>query len=277
MAFDINSIKSARQNRPRRILGVGGPKDGKSALACQSPSLICIPVKGEEGIDELDVQTFPTIQKFSDLLEAIGTLYVEDHPYKTLIIDSVSTLEPIVWDETRRINGGVDSIEKVGGGYAKGYIEALKQWRELTEGLDALRNDRGVASILIGHTKVEKYNDPNCEPYDRYSLDIHKHAGSLLTRWCDGILFVSRKPPVIKKDDVGFGNAQNRPVDISGGIPYMYTQVRPAHPGGGRGAWGKLPYEMPLNWSALEGALAKHEIDIPSQNNNNSQEGVSNG
>jgi len=258
MAFDLNSIKSSIQKRPRRVILVGGHKDGKSTLASQSPAPVFLPIVKEEGIDDLDVKAFPVIQSYSDLMEALRTLYMEDHPHKTVVIDSISTLEPIIWAETCRINGGVDSIEKVGGGYSKGYIECLKQWGELIMALDDLRNDKGMGSILIGHAQVEKFNDPNCEPYDRYSLDIHKKASPMLMRWADGILFIMRKV-VVKKEDVGFNKTQDRAVDIGGGIPFMYTQVRPAHPGGGRGPWGLLPYEMPAYWPALEAELKKHD------------------
>lgn len=256
MSFDLGSIKSAKQDRPRRILMLGRPKSGKSTLGSQTAAPIFLPIRGEEGIDALDVEAFPVATKFSDVIEAIGTLYSGEHKYKTFVLDSVSALEAIVWDECCRINGGVDSIEKVGGGYSKGFHECLKQWRELLEGLDALRSDIGMEIILIGHTKVEKFNDPACEPYDRYSLELHKKAVALLTRWADGILFIQRKI-VVKKDDTGFGGKQNRAVDVGGGQLYMYTQERPAHPGGGRGEWGKLPYELPLSWAALRDALVQ--------------------
>jgi len=254
MSFNLESVKSALQDRPNRVVVLGTPKVGKSTLASQADNPIFIPIRGEEGIDALDVQSFPVAQTFLNVMEAIGSLYTEDHEYKTVVIDSISALEPIVWDETMRINGGVDSIEKVGGGYGKGYTEALKQWRDLLEGLDALRNDRDMGSILIGHVKVKRFDDPTSEAYDRYLCDIHDKAVELLTRWSDGVLFVQHKK-IIKKEDAGFNKEKKRAVETGGGLPRMYTQERPAHPGGGRGKWGSLPYEMDLSWKALQEAL----------------------
>jgi len=256
MAFDIGSITAARQDRPLRLTVLGRPKAGKSTFASEAPGAIFLPIKGEEGIDALDVPAFPVANKFSDVVKAIGTLYTEEHEYKNVVIDSISALEILVWEECMRINGGVDSIEKVGGGFAKGYIEALKQWRELLECLDLVRNDRGMGCILIGHVRVERFNDPSCEPYDRYSCDINKKAAELITRWADGILFIQRKM-IVKKDDAGFNQSQPRAIDTGGGKPFMYTQPKPAHPGGGRGDWGKIPYELPLSWAGLADALNK--------------------
>jgi len=256
VGFDLSSIASSKKDRPRRIIVLGKPKCGKSTFATQSDKPVFLPIRGEEGIDDLDVPTFPVINTYADLIEALGTLYVDDHGYSTAVIDSVSTLEPIFWKECCRINQGVDSIEKVGGGFHKGYTEVLKQWREFTDGMDALRNDRNMTIILVGHTSIGKMNDPGCEPYTRWDFDIHKYASALLTRWADGIAFVQHKV-IVKKDDQGFGKKTNRALDAGGGQPFLYTQERPSHPGGGRGPWGKLPYEMPLSWAALTDALAK--------------------
>lgn len=257
MAFDIGSIKSAKKDRPLRIISLGKPKTGKSSFAASAPNAIIIPIKGEEGIDDLDVQAFPPVNTYGDLLEAIGTLYTSDHEFQSVAIDSFSTLEHLIWDETCRVNG-VDSIEKVGKGFGKGYTEALKYWREVTEALDALRAARNMASIIIGHVKVKRFNDPLGEPYDHYSFDINEKAVELLTRWADGSLFFNHKISV-KKDDAGFGNKHIRAIDVGGGTPKMYTQERPSHPGGGRGAWGKLPYELSFNvdngWAVLEAEL----------------------
>ena len=258
MSFDLQSIKSSLRDRPKRIIITGTPKVGKSTLASQAPNPVFIPIRGEEGIDTIDVKAFPVANSIGDVLQAIGTLYSEESEYKTVVIDSMSTLEPIIWDEVCRINGKVDSIEKVGGGYQVGYTESLKQWREITEGLDALRNDKGIGSILITHVRVEKFNDPGADPYDRYTCDIHKKAVELLTRWADGILFM-RKKVVVKKEDVGFGKKQARAIDTGGGAPFMYTQSRTSHPGGGRHPWEKLPYEMEPDWELMEKYLKGDE------------------
>ena len=216
--------------------------------------MIFLPIQGEEGIDALDVPSFPVCTSFADILEALGSLYT-DHKYKQVVIDSISAMEALLWAECRRINGGVDSIEKIGGGFGKGYTEVLKQWREVLEGLDALRNDIGMGCILIGHVKAEKFHDPTLEPYDRYSCDIHKKASELVTRWADGVLFIQRKV-VVRKEDAGFNKQDKLAIDVGGNKPYLYTQERPAHPGGGRGVWGQIPYELPLSWAALDQALA---------------------
>jgi hypothetical protein len=240
---------------------------GKSSFACgcqfdRNGSLVAqgmndpvvIPMKGEEGVDDMDVAKFPTCLSFDTVMEAIGSLYSEDHEYRTAVIDSASALEPLIWSGLAK-QYNVKSIEEVGGGYGKGYTLALGYWQQLLQGLDALRAEKGMASIIIGHVKVKRFDDPAGESYDQYQFDIHDKAANLLFRWCDVILFCNTKV-VVQKEEVGFGADKKRGIDISGGARYLFTQKRPAHPGGGRGAYGRLPYELPLDWQAFENAVA---------------------
>ena len=128
-------------------------------------------------------------------------------------------------------------------------------WREITEALDALRNHRNMAIIIVGHVLVKRFDDPAGDSYDQYQFDMHAKAANLLYRWADVILFCNTKV-VVKTEDVGFGKTKSRGLDNTGGARFLYTQKRPAHPGGGRGPYGRLPYELPLSWASFSDAVA---------------------
>ncbi|MEM1354332.1 MAG: ATP-binding protein [Planctomycetota bacterium] len=252
MAFSLDSISTGKAHRAPRIVLLGVEKVGKSTFAAGSESPIFLPIKGEEGIDALDVAKFPTAGSFSDVIDMLGTLYADDHEYKTVVIDSASALEPLIWSHACQ-KDNVASIEKVGGGFGKGYVEAMGYWRQIMDGLDALREKKNIASILIGHVSVKGFNDPTADAYDTYIFDVHKRASEALLRWADCILFANRRVAV-KREETGFNKVKARAT--GGGDPMLYTQKRPAHPGGGRGVFGQLPYEMPLTWPAFTGAIA---------------------
>ena len=265
MAITLASIKKETAVRAPRIVLLGVEKIGKTTFACGTRfengdlaetgmnSPIVLPVKGEEGADSLDVPVFPTAINYDSIMEGIGALYQEEHDYKTIVLDSASALEPLIWDHLCKIHN-VTGIERVGGGYGKGYIEAVSLWREILEGLDALRNVKGMASIIIGHVKVKRFDDPAGDSYDQYQLDLNDKAANLLYRWADVILFANTKVAV-KKEDTGFGE-KKRGIEKDGGMRFLFTQKKPAHPGGGRGVYGRLPYELPLDWAAFENAVA---------------------
>lgn len=254
--FDLSSITTGKQSRPPRMILLGTEKVGKSHFAAGTDNPIFIPVKGEEGIDDLDVAKFPVVNSYEEILQALGTLYTQDHDYQTVVIDSASTLEPIIHksiceDDPKKPS----SIELAMGGYGKGYVEALGRWRNIMEALDALRTKKNIASILIGHVTVKLFNDPLGESFDMYEFDVHKKAAAALYRWADVIGFANTKK-VVKKEDTGFGSGKKRAVDISNGQRFLYTQKSPSYPAGGRGVYGHLPTEIPLDWNSFKQAVA---------------------
>lgn len=253
--ISLESISKGKRLRAGRFIIAGKPKIGKSTLACSAPNPIVISIAGEEGIDALDVASFPTCKTYKEVIECIRALYVEDHDYKTLVIDSMSALEPLVWQETCERNN-VKTIEKVGGGFGKGYVEALSVWSEITKGLDALRNKKDMAIILIAHVKVKVFNEPGMEGYDQYQLNVHKDASSLLTMWADSVLFCNYKKK-INKEDAGFNKERAVVKDLFAGERFLYTQERATHPGGGRWPYGNLPYEIKLDWNAFMAEVMK--------------------
>ena len=264
MRFALQSSKAGVTHKPPRIVLLGVEKIGKSTFATGSDNPIVLPIKQEEGVDDLDCDKFDTAQTFNDVLKAVGTLVTEQHDYKTFIIDSASTLEPLIWKHLCDASN-CDSIEKVGGGYGKGYTEAANTWRTLMEGLDALRN-KGIAVILIGHVKVKRFDDPLGDSYDQYQFDVHEKVSNSLFRWSDCILFANTKTAV-KKEDVGFNKEKKRAIDVTG-QRFLFTQKTPGHPGGGRGVYGRLPYELPLDWQSFTQAVSQ-----AAQSNNNNTKG----
>ena len=111
---------------------------------------------------------------------------------------------------------------------------------------------KGMASIIIGHVMVKQFNDPMCEPYDQYQWNIHHKAAAIFMQWADSILFCKREDFVRVKDD-------DKNKATSAGRRMIYTQDRPAHPGGGRGIYGRLSYAIELDYAAWINELNEAE------------------
>ena len=139
--MDLSCITDAKKDRPKRLIILGLPKVGKSTFAAGFPNSIFIPIAREEGIDDLDVKTFPVCAKYKDMRECLKTLYKEEHDYKTLNVDSMSTFENILHAELCE-RDGAESINTVGGGYGKWVDESLLIWQEFIDALDHLRNKK---------------------------------------------------------------------------------------------------------------------------------------
>ena len=83
-----SSLRVGKQKVPPRICLYGGHGIGKSTLASQFPEPIFIST--EDGLDSLDVTSFPKATENSQIIDSIGTLIKEDHKFKTCVIDSVA-------------------------------------------------------------------------------------------------------------------------------------------------------------------------------------------
>lgn len=251
--INLKSITRGVQLKAPRIVLLGVEKIGKSTFAAGADNPIVLPIRQEEGVDALDIAKFPTLQNFTEVRDALRTLAKDDHDYKTVIIDSASALEPLIFSDVCETEKA-PSIEKVGGGYGKGYSEALSRWRELMQALDYLRDNKNMASIIIGHVKVKKFDDPLNESYDQFQFDVNDKASAALFRWADFIGFANTKT-FVKKEQSGFGAEKGRAIDAGGGQRYLFCQKSPAFPAGGRGPYGKLPDDLPLDWSTFKDAV----------------------
>ncbi len=246
----LEQIRTGKQSSPPRILLYGTEGIGKSTFAAQAPNPIFIPT--EDGLNEINCASFPMAKKYSDVEAYLSSLAIERHDYQTVVIDSCDWLEQLIWDELCRLSGA-STIEKVDGGFSKGYTAALGFWRQIIDALDALRTERHMAVILIAHAKVERFEDPESNAYDRYTPRMHKHATALLTEWADAVLFATRKFRT-ESENMGFGKERTIAVGLGkdGGERVIRTVGGPSCIAKNR---YDLPYEIPLSWDAFINAL----------------------
>lgn len=196
----------------------------------------------EEGLDDIDCRSFPLCRAFGDVMDAIGKLYSGEGDYggfKTANIDSADWLERLIHAEVCRTRK-VDTIEDIG--FGKGYVFALPYWQEVLDGLAALGRDRGMTIIMTAHAKIEKFNNPETDAYDRYEPKLHKSSSAILQEWCSEVLFANYKVFTTSKDE-GFGKTRTKAATVADRV--LRTTERPAHVAKNR---LNLPDELPLDY-----------------------------
>jgi hypothetical protein len=247
----LEKVQRGRASKPPRILCYGVEGIGKSTFGSQSPNPVFI--QTEDGLDEINCNKFPLATSYDEMVAALADLRREQHDYETVVIDSLDWAERLIFDKLCAEHN-VKSIEQVAGGYSKGYTLALAFWREIIEHLNALRNQRGMVVLLIAHCKVERFEDPESSPYDRYSPRLHKHAAALVSEWCDAVLFATRKIRT-QSEDAGFNRKRTIAAAIGkdGGERILRCV-------GGPSCIAKNRYgiaeELPLSWAAFMAALS---------------------
>lgn len=247
MAIDLKSI-SKNSPKPPRIIIYGPSGIGKTTFASHSKDPIFILT--EDGLGDLQVPNFPLAASFDDVLEALATLGKEEHNFKTVIIDSLDWLEPLIWSATcKRL--GVQSIESPG--YGKGYVESATEWREFFKYVTALRDYKNMTIVMIAHGTITRVEDPEHPAYDTHGLKLHKRAAAIAEEYSDVVGFASLKT-LLKTEDAGFGEKRNRAIS---------TGERVLHLSGAAAYTAKNRYSMPdiiaLDWKEFEKYLPKGE------------------
>lgn len=248
----LENVTSGRRPAPRRVMLYGTHGIGKSTFASRAPKPIFL--QTEDGLGEIDCDKLPLTTTFDEAMRALSELYTGEHPYRTVVVDSLDWLERLIWAEVCR-KRSVESIEDIG--YAKGYSFALTQWREFLEGLSALRNDKGMMTILIAHARIERFDNPETDSYDRYVPRLHRLASQVIQEWCDEVLFATYKV-YTKQTDQGFDRKRTQGIGM--GERILRTAERPAHVAKNR---LNLPEEMPLDWDTYAQHLINESTHAP--------------
>ncbi len=198
------TLRKGKQKIPPRICIYGSHGIGKSTLASEFPSPIFIST--EDGLDSLDVVSFPKATTIIDVVDSIKTLIKEEHEFKTVVVDTVDWLiEPLI---QKSVEDSHDAKELA---YGKGQMMVAEEFREILQGLDHLRHKKNMNVVLVAHASVTKFEDPRTEPYDRYQPKLPNRCNALLQEWTDVLAFCAFKV-LIRKSDAGFNNTKNRGV-----------------------------------------------------------------
>ena len=243
MSFNLSSISKTKRLEAPKILLAGEPKIGKSTFAASAPGAIGILT--EDGMAGIDSQAFPLASSLDDVYSAIHTLLKEPHDFQTVFVDSLDWLEPLVNAHVCKANNWKD-IETPG--FGKGYVAAAAEWRNVLDGLEALRRERQMGIILICHVKVQRIDSPTVEGYDAYVLKMHNRASALVEEWADIVGFAAHRIKT-RQVDAGFGNKETKALKSTERV--LHLEPHPAYPSGSR--FGMR--DCPLEWSAFADQL----------------------
>ena len=237
--IDLKSISKNSPKKPRIV--IYGPSGiGKTTFGASAPNPIFIIT--EDGLGDIDVPHFPLAKTYDEVMEALTSLLNDDHDFKTVVLDSIDWLEPLVWEKTcARLK--VSSIEEPG--YGRGYVEAASEWKDILDCLTYLRDVKGMNVIMIAHGAVVKVEDPIHPAYDQNTLKLQKRAAAKVEEWADILGFCGLRT-VVATEKEGFNNTRNRA--ISTGERLLHLSPTAGFKAKNR---YRLPPIIPLDWEEL--------------------------
>jgi hypothetical protein len=243
--IDLKSL-SKNSPKPPRIVIYGDGGIGKTTFASGAPDHIFILT--EDGLGDIEAPGLPVDENgkprravsFGEVTDALNMLGEQDHDFKTVVIDSLDWLEPLIWKATcERINA--TSIESPG--YGRGYIEAGREWRDFFDLITDLRDIKGMTIIMLAHDAIARVEDPIHPAYDTHGIKLHKRAAALSEEFCDIMGYAAHKT-LVRTEDGGFGD-KRRNRALPTGERILYLSGTAAYTAKNRYS---MPDEVPLVW-----------------------------
>lgn len=186
------------------------------------------------------------------------TLTTEAHDYQSLIIDTVDAAEPLLWrhmidrDQVKDKNGKPTLRDIESYPWGKGFQKALEDWRVLLKALETLQATKSMHVILLAHSWVKMFKNPEGADFDRYELKLNIKAGGLLKEWADCVLFAQLET-FAKRDE-----ATKRVRGLDSGTRLLRVERRAAYDAKNR--FG-ITEAVPLSWADFDEAT-RREVDV---------------
>lgn len=241
--LSLSHIVRGIQHEPIYSILYGVEGVGKSTFAAGAPSPIFLSTEG--GTGHLDVARFPEVSTFADAMDAMRLLMNEPHEFKTLVVDTIDHLEPLI--HTHVLKGTKwegKGLAEYGGGYGKGNEAALDVWRVFLKAAAGLRIARKMNVVFLGHSTIRTFKNPMGGDFDRYVPKMNERAAGLIKESVGYVLF-ARYESFAKTDD------DKRTRGFSDGTRILHTQWSASFDAKNR---GDLPAELPLSWADFEAA-----------------------
>ncbi len=170
----LSTISKPQQNAIMcTICGSGGM--GKTSFAATFPKPIFI--RTEPGVmpvtDDMVPDAFPIVTKATQFWEYIIALVKEDHDYKTLVIDTVTSLERLFCTEVLESDPKAKGMNQALGGYGNGWSAVASQHERVRRAATVLLEEKGMNIVFLAHADIETMKLPDQDDFQRYTLRMN--------------------------------------------------------------------------------------------------------
>ncbi len=255
MNESLFAVEKGKKKQPINMVLVGQAGIGKSSFAAAAPSPIFL---GCDETGELDVARMPRPKSFAELLQQLDHLIKNKGlEFRTIVIDTLDSVEALVHKELLDSDPKkTGSMIAAHGGYGKALDMSASRLVDLRDRLKLLRDQVGMNVIIIAHAKKAQATDSILGmSYDTQEMALHAKAQAIFADWVSAVLFAT----YVVHPQAGTGT--DKIFAMGEGQRVLLTEKRPGHIGKNRFS---LPYEMPLDFSALKKAIDKFYETGPS-------------
>jgi hypothetical protein len=239
MGFSLSALtkENAVRGMCTVIHGSGGV--GKTTIAAQvAEKHDGVIVLGEDGLSPLgfeDIPRTPVVESWADFQDMLETFALEDHSYRTVVIDTMDAMMPILQDHV--VNKYYDGSISKANAFKAMYTEMAMEFNKVLTVLKMIQN-KSINIIILVHSVVDTYRAPDSEPFQKFSLNLPGGAktslASMLYDYADNVLFARRDVLVSEKKGKSAGRV-------------LMTEWEPAYDAKTR---TEAPAKLPLSYDA---------------------------
>jgi hypothetical protein len=216
----VKIVKSTGRLAPILVL-YGAEGRGKTTLAAKFNKPLFFDL--ERGLPRgVSVDTVQSSFSFPTLMSAMREIHTGELGYETLVVDTIDSVEGLILSHVCAENRW-SSIESPA--FGKGWVAADAVWRKFLGALAAIRGKHGMTIVLVGHSTVERVEDPRAPSYTSYALRLHKRARALVMDAADIVGFLAEDLRIVT-EDAGFNRERTR-ADAAP-TRYLFVEGRPA-------------------------------------------------
>lgn len=235
LMFKGVEIAGGKKMSPLKGIVYGDNGVGKTTLLSTAKNPIVIDMEGNCGHIDAPKCRVTSLDEFIELLNVLQT---QDNDYKSLVIDSLDSLQTFIGESIGKKHTAQDlSYGKSSGIWAKNI-------KDLVAKLESLSNSKGMSILFTAHWKVKPANNPMTEGYDRYDLRINEEIRTGFCNWVQFIFLAMKDVQLEDEKTVGFGKRKAKSIERR----VLHTRGEPTY-------YGKnvfnLPAKMPMDWEQI--------------------------
>ena len=206
----LTNVSTTTKQRPFPLITIYGQAGvGKTTLAAEFPRPFLINIEG--GVPEgIDIPCTPeTIRDFDYLLGWLDVLIDNKHEYKTVIIDSLDTLEKKVIHPYVLKQNEFDSVDQL---FGRAYTRSAEFVDKVLDRLEILRFKKRMFVVLTAAAVKETFDDLVNKSYHRFNLALQNQVSTRIFHQSDFLFFMRPEVYMVQEDGKG---KKERPTSTS--------------------------------------------------------------
>jgi len=183
----LESVRNQTHQRAPKGIIYGAPGVGKTTMGASTFKPILVDC--ENGAAQISCDRTPYLSDWDSIQQWLNALATGDHPYETVVIDSIDWLLRRLEERVAGVNGAGknmdNTLNRSHGGYGNGKLVLRNYvYQFLLPTLDIMVN-KGISVVLLAHSTRQAVTNIDGISMEKSFPEIHPDLMNTLIEWAD--------------------------------------------------------------------------------------------